>query len=45
MKSEKSGLVTLLLLLFVEFLGAHKFYVGKFGTVIVFILTAGGLGI
>ena len=45
MKSEKSGLVALLLLLFVGFLAAHRFYVGKFGTAILYILTAGGLGI
>ena len=43
--SEKSGLACLLLLLLVGWLGAHRFYVGKIGTAILFIITAGGLGI
>ncbi len=43
--SEKSGLACLLLLLFVGWLAAHRFYVGKIGTAILFILTAGELGI
>ena len=43
--TEKSGIVCLLLLLLVGWLGAHRFYVGKIGTAILFILTAGGLGI
>ncbi|AQT70315.1 TM2 domain-containing protein [Anaerohalosphaera lusitana] len=44
-ETEKSGVVCLLLLLLVGFLGAHRFYVGKIGTAILFILTGGGLGI
>lgn len=43
--SEKSGIVVLLLLLFLGGLGVHRFYVGKVGTGILFILTAGGFGI
>ena len=43
--SEKSGIVCLLLLLLVGWLGAHRFYAGKVGTAILFILTAGGMGI
>ena len=43
--SDKSGIVCLLLLLLVGWLGAHRFYAGKIGTAILFILTAGGLGI
>tara|TARA_B000000565_G_scaffold203682_1_gene157226 strand:+ start:224 stop:400 length:177 start_codon:yes stop_codon:yes gene_type:complete len=34
-----------LLILFLGFVGAHRFYVGKAGTAILFILTGGGLGI
>ncbi len=44
-RSDKSGLACLLLLLLVGWLGAHRFYVGKIGTAILFIITAGGLGI
>ncbi len=44
-KSDKNGLVCLLLLLLVGWLGAHRFYVGKIGTAILFILTVGGVGI
>lgn len=43
--SEKSGIVCLLLLLFLGWFGAHRFYAGKVGTAILFIITAGGLGI
>jgi TM2 domain-containing membrane protein YozV len=45
MTSEKSGLVALLLCLFVGPLGVHRFYVGKIGTGIAMILTLGGFGI
>ncbi len=34
-----------MLILFLGFVGAHRFYVGKAGTAILFILTGGGLGI
>ena len=42
---EKSFLTALLLILFLGWIGAHRFYVGKAGTAILFILTGGGLGI
>ncbi len=45
MKSEKDWLVTLLLSLFLGGLGAHRFYVGKIGTGILQLITAGGCGI
>lgn len=44
-KSEKSGSSALLLALFLGFLGAHRFYVGKTGTGILMLITFGGLGI
>jgi TM2 domain-containing membrane protein YozV len=43
--SPKSRLVALLLCFFVGFLGAHRFYVGKTGTGILMLLTAGGCGL
>ncbi|MDF1798011.1 MAG: TM2 domain-containing protein [Planctomycetota bacterium] len=43
--SDKSRLVTLLLLIFLGGFGAHRFYAGKFGTAVLFIITFGGLGI
>lgn len=39
---EKSFLTTLLLLLFLGGFGAHRFYVGKPGTAILFMFTGGG---
>ena len=42
---EKSFLTTLLLLLFLGGFGAHRFYVGKAGTAILFMLTIGGFGV
>tara|TARA_Y100000768_G_C23781608_1_gene588293 strand:- start:608 stop:814 length:207 start_codon:yes stop_codon:yes gene_type:complete len=42
---DKSFITALLLILFLGFVGAHRFYVGKAGTAILFILTGGGLGI
>ena len=39
---EKSFLTTLLLLLFLGGFGAHRFYVGKAGTAILFMFTGGG---
>jgi TM2 domain-containing membrane protein YozV len=43
--SEKSGIACLLFLLFLGPLGLHRFYVGKVGTGILFLLTMGGLGL
>ena len=51
-RNESSGLtanntwlVTLLLCLFVGFLGIHRFYVGKSGTGFLQIITFGGFGL
>ena len=43
--SEKSWLTTLLLCIFLGYFGIHRFYVGKTGTGIVWLLTCGCLGI
>ena len=43
--SEKSFVTAILLCFFLGVLGVHRFYVGKSGTVIVMLLTLGGLGI
>jgi TM2 domain-containing membrane protein YozV len=43
--SEKSWLAALLLCLFVGGLGVHRFYVGKVGTGILFLLTGGWCGL
>lgn len=43
--SEKKILTVFLLFFFLAWLGVHRFYVGKIGTAILFILTLGGLGI
>ncbi len=45
MDSPKSRLACLLLCLFLGLLGAHRFYVGKTGTAILMLCTAGGLGV
>lgn len=45
MKSEKEWLVTLLLCLFLGYLGGHRFYAGKIGTGILQLITLGGCGI
>lgn len=43
--SPKSRLITLLLCIFVGELGIHRFYVGKIGTGVLWLLTAGCFGI
>lgn len=43
--SEKSALVALLLAIFVGAFGVHRFYVGKIGTGILWLLTGGIFGI
>jgi len=43
--SEKDWLVTLLFSIFLGGLGIHRFYVGKIGTGILWLLTGGCLGI
>lgn len=43
--TDKKILPAFLLCFFFGMFGAHRFYVGKFGTAILQILTFGGLGI
>lgn len=43
--SSKSRLVALLLCIFLGGIGIHRFYVGKVGTGIIWILTGGCLGV
>lgn len=42
---SKKWLTALLLCIFLGIFGAHRFYVGKAGTGVVQLLTAGGLGV
>lgn len=44
-KSPKSFIATLLFCFFLGGLSIHRFYVGKVGTAILQIITAGGLGV
>lgn len=44
MNSEKSKIVAALLCFFLGCLGIHRFYVGKVGTGILWLLTAGCFG-
>jgi TM2 domain-containing membrane protein YozV len=41
LKSSKSWVATLLLCLFLGLFGAHRFYIGKFSTGLLWLLTFG----
>ena len=43
--SDKSRIVAALLCFFLGYLGIHRFYVGKIGTEVLWLLTAGIFGI
>lgn len=45
MESQKSRLVAFLLCFFFGCLGVHRFYVGKIGTGIIWLLTGGIFGV
>ena len=44
-RSDKSRLVALLLCFFFGYLGLHRFYVGKLGTGVLWLITGGIFGI
>lgn len=44
-KMNPEWIITLLFVIFLGFLGVHRFYNGKIGTGILMIITLGGLGI
>lgn len=43
--SKRSGMVTLLLAVFLGWIGIHRFYVGKMGTGVLYLFTGGCLAI
>lgn len=43
--SDKNGLVTLLLAIFVGYFGVHRFYVGKIGTGVLMFISLGFFGL
>ncbi len=43
--SDKTKIIALLLIILLGPLGAHRFYVGKIGSAVLFLITLGGLGI